>query len=263
MLRSVAEAHAGPPVALALQGEHRVRTDLERPGHPPGEMHPQERVARVGNRVDHAAHQLAFRLAHRHVFASERHDPGTVRAVGEAGEPVGLQSGTDDESVDPARTGGGAHLDGSDPRPHPCDTRTDEDAPAGRLDVLGDRLGDRDVVGDGGRRRTQGRQAERVRLDLGDLGRRRRASGPAPDSRWRSSPGRPTGRARCPRRPPPACRTRRTGARAQHSSPSAAGGLVCTAPPSGCLACSRYRRVRRRSCGRSGARRDGPPSRTR
>ena len=66
------------------------------------------------------------------------------------------------------------------------------DPTAGRVDLVGERRGDRRVVGDRGLRRVQRRDPGGVRLDVGDARRPRR--GAAPGRRWRgrSAPARRT-----------------------------------------------------------------------
>ena len=170
MLRRSSIATSRRPVALAMQGQDRVGTDLELAGHAPREVHAQERVARVRDRVDHAADQVALRRQHAHVLAPEGHDPWSVQAVTHPRHPVGLQAGTHDQAVHPVDSTRGLDVDSRRATVDPGDRRRQEHSSARVLDVLGVGLGHGEVVGDRGRRGVQREQAGRVRLDLGDPG---------------------------------------------------------------------------------------------
>ena len=100
VLAEVAGREGQPPVGLPAQREERVRADLERAVDAAGEVHAEERVARVGDRVDHAADELLLGRDDRHVLAAERHDPRRRRAADQPREPVGLQPAADDQPVD-------------------------------------------------------------------------------------------------------------------------------------------------------------------
>ena len=75
MSRRSRGATSEPPVALAAQRRTAFGPTSSSPDDPPGEVHAEERIARVGHRVDHPPHELALRGGHRHVLAAERHDP--------------------------------------------------------------------------------------------------------------------------------------------------------------------------------------------
>ena len=132
------------------------------------------------------------------------------------------------------------------------------DLAAGGHDVLGERPAIGGEVGD-----------RRVPASAVRRGRRRAArSRGCPTGSTRRSPGTPLAAAVAPARPAaPARPVDRDDELAAlvvgqlalaRSTPAAAAARGCTARPSGCRACSRCRRARRRSCGRSG----GPPTRS-
>jgi len=117
-LADVGRRDVVPPVALPAKGEDGVRADLELAGHPSGEVHAQERVARVGHGIDHAPHERALLWPHGQVLAAERHDARVGLAVDPARDAVGLQAGADDEPVDAERLAPGHD---EDPAGHPPD----------------------------------------------------------------------------------------------------------------------------------------------
>ena len=162
------------------------------------------------------------RLARRdgHVLAAERHDPRPVDAVG---QPATCRSAcrpaqTTRRSTRLRRRVGARPRSATGPL-DPGHRGRQQDLPAGRLDVAGERPSDADVVRDRRRRRVQRGQPGGVRLDLGDA--RGRRPGAARARRWRApSPrARRTAPARPRRRRRRACRTRRTAARARRSTP--------------------------------------------
>ena len=54
--------------------QHGARADDDAAVHSRREVEPEEREARVGHRVDVAAHEVAPRLREQQVVAAERHD---------------------------------------------------------------------------------------------------------------------------------------------------------------------------------------------
>ncbi len=71
-------------------------------------MDAEERVRRVGHRVDEAVHE-AFALRDEPVvLAAEGHDHGLALVAGLPGEAVGLEPGADDQPVELERLPGGA-----------------------------------------------------------------------------------------------------------------------------------------------------------
>ena len=106
----VAQADVRPAVALEREREHRVRPDVHGVVDVPGQVHAEERVARVGYRVDHAADAVsdlrrAARSTHRGTgrSADRRTEP---RLCGEA---VAVQTGAHDQVVEVEDAAGRLH----------------------------------------------------------------------------------------------------------------------------------------------------------
>ena len=170
----VAGRDVAAAVALAARGEHGVGTHLETATDAAGEVDPEERVARVGDGVDHAAHQVLLGLADTEVLTAERHDHRSPLAVDHRGDPVGLEPGGHHDVVEVERRGVALHADHDAvaTAPDVDHARTEAHLPAGGGHLGGQGPGDRGVVGDGRARRVEGRQPDGVRLDLADLLRR-------------------------------------------------------------------------------------------
>ena len=98
------------PVRLASQRRERVRAEHHRSVDALGQVHAEERVARVGHGVDQPLTRC--RLAgEQEVVAVERHDPQVAGLPGPTGEPVGLQPGAGDDQVELVGATGGADPD--------------------------------------------------------------------------------------------------------------------------------------------------------
>ncbi len=174
-VRDVAHRHVRPGVALARQGEHGVRARVHVALDPAGQVHAEEREPRVRHGVDEAAHQLAGLRRELEVLAAERHDPGLGLEPAGARDPVGVQAGAHDQRVGLAVGAGGADLDaagGARRVRHGARGEhllAEQDPPARRLDVRGQRPADAGVVDDPGALHAQGRDRADVRLVLAGL----------------------------------------------------------------------------------------------
>ena len=90
-------AEVAPAVALAGEGEHRVRAGPHLAIDALGEVHAEEREARIGNRVDEAANERPGVGRQRVVVAAERDDPLAAGVAGHRREPIGLETGAGDD----------------------------------------------------------------------------------------------------------------------------------------------------------------------
>ena len=100
MLRTPARsprAQVAPAIALAGEGEHRVRAGPHLAVDALREVDAQEREARIGNRVDQPANERACVGRQRVVVAAERDDPLASGVAGHRREPIGLQPGAGDD----------------------------------------------------------------------------------------------------------------------------------------------------------------------
>ena len=89
-------------VALAGQREHGVGADQNLAVDARGDMHAEERVARVGHRVDQTVDKVAPFGFERVVLAAERHDHRVGLVARQFGEPVALQAAADHDPVEAA-----------------------------------------------------------------------------------------------------------------------------------------------------------------
>ena len=221
-LGQVAEAQVAPAVALPGQGEDGVGADQDPAVDPLGQVDPEERVARVGHRVDEAVDQVAAAGGELVVLAPERHHPGVVVVAGQAGQAVGVQPAADDQLVEgqPLAAGLDGHPGGVLGDAPDLDAGADLGPHGGR--VGGQPPGHGGEVDHRGVGRVQGGDPLDVRLQLAQLVAADHphpgdAVGHAPVRGW--PPGGPA-RPRRGRRPP--CRTRRRpgrgGRRARPSS---------------------------------------------
>src|ERR1700712_2339019 len=90
--REFARVDVAPAVALPRHGQNRVGSDVDAAVDAGSYVYAQERVRRVGHRIDQPLDEVG---AFRHepvVLAAERNDGGRSVVTGEAGERIGLQA---------------------------------------------------------------------------------------------------------------------------------------------------------------------------
>ena len=187
--RRVARVDVAAPVALPGEREHRVRPEQHVAVDPPGEVHAEERVARVGHRVDRARARDGVRPGHEAVvLAAERaRSPASAGRRRPAGDTVGLQARrSTTRSATTQRPLRRAHLDAARrPAADPSPRSRAATSCAARTDVVGHRRGDGDEVDDRRRGGVQRRRPTRAA--------RPPAASPA---REPAQPGHPVRRAR-------------------------------------------------------------------
>ncbi len=251
----VVRAHVAPAVALAGEREHRVRAGVHRAVDRSGQMHAEEREARVGHGIDErpdevSGQRVRARGTRRGTAGSTA--PGSSPPSGPPGRSAGRRSWPPRSRAPrrgrcarPART-----LAARWPTPRSRTATT----PPRRSMPADQRVAHLAEVDHGGLGDVQRGQADRVRLDVGQAGRTEPGDGHAVARGAVLERGR-VGRARPARWRRPPCRSAATPRRGARTSRAARPGRSGTARPSGCRARSRSRRGRRPSCARSGGRR--------
>ena len=164
----LAEIDVVAPVAVAGEREDRVRAGPDRAVVAAREVDPEEREARVRDRVDEPADERPRVRREPVVVAPERDDPLRAVVAGQRRHAVRPEAGAGDRPVGQDVAAGrrgedavGALLEAGHGPPG-------LDRPARGPDVVGVGVGDRPVVDDAGPRRPQPADPERVRLELPD-----------------------------------------------------------------------------------------------
>ena len=99
-LRQIVQADVLPLVALEREREYRIRPDVHGVVDVPGQVHAEERVTRVGHRVDHAADAVSRLRPQLVVLTAERDDAQVTGPAEARGEVVAAESGADDQVVE-------------------------------------------------------------------------------------------------------------------------------------------------------------------
>ena len=164
--RQIGEVDVGAAVALALQGEHRVRPGQDASTHLLRQVDAQERQRRIRHGVDETVHRRSATDGELTVLAAERHDDDAGVGARQAGDAITVQTGAVDGEACHGRAApgveddlGAAAGDGHDARPGAHLPAVPRQAP---------RQGGRDggVVGHGGGGHMQRAQTAAGRLDL-------------------------------------------------------------------------------------------------
>jgi hypothetical protein len=169
-LQEIVDANVAAAISLARKRQHSVRPDINAAGDPTGEVHPEKRVRRIRDRIEQAANEPFTTWNEPVVLAPEGNDPRLVVVTGQARNPVGMQTGTENEPVELIIVPAGIHTDMRARDAHRRHLRAQHDTTARRPHVLGETRRDSAVVRDGRRRRVQAGDTCGVRLERAQLG---------------------------------------------------------------------------------------------
>src|SRR3989441_6041581 len=144
----VGQPHVGPPVALARERENGVGAEQDGAVDPAGEVHAQEREARIGDRIHETAEERPPLGPKDVVVAAERNDLRIRSGAGLARQHVRVEAGARDRRSRDDRAGGGPDPDLvlADRQADDRGLEPDLDAEGG--DLPSDRQGDLRVVDD-------------------------------------------------------------------------------------------------------------------
>jgi hypothetical protein len=174
--RYLVPAHVGAPISLAGEREHRVGTEVGRAVNARRQVDAEERVPRVGHRVDEPPYPAGGVRPQPQVLAAERDDLGRGGVADGRGEQIRLQTGADDKPGESEGTAPGFNVHPIITAQPQCGHRRGGQYPAARGGhVGGERPCDGRVVDDGRRGGEQRGHPRHPGLQLAQL----RAADPA------------------------------------------------------------------------------------
>jgi|HubBroStandDraft_5_1064220.scaffolds.fasta_scaffold01755_6 hypothetical protein len=88
-------------VTSPIRWMHRIRAEIGLTVDPRRQVHAEERVLRVGHRIDEVPYPVPGVRAQPQVLAAKRDDLRRCLVPGRRGEQVGLQPGADDQPGQP------------------------------------------------------------------------------------------------------------------------------------------------------------------